>query len=486
MGWDIAPAQLQTYINPLFDFPFYFFVSQFPNPRWVSFAMGAMHGVTVYILILLVREFFSSSPPMQRTLYSASALAIGLTGASGLPVLGTTLVAWEPAGLILASLYLMLKAENTAHGRAHPLLILGAAGLLAGLAVGGKLTSAPYAAGLAAALLIYRGISVERLKATLIFCSAAFFGMLITEGFWAVLLHKSYQNPLFPYYNDIFRSAWCEPLRFADERFKPRNLGQTLFYPFYWIRTNYGLVTELRFRDIRFAVLYSLALLALVLPILSRSARGEKHFPTLGAPSRLLLLSFLVAYALWQTMFSIYRYLLPLELLSGVVMVILLRRLVTSQRIQIAVLLTMIALLTGSTIYPNWGRTAFGERYFPVPPPALPHNALLVMAGNDPMSFIVPMLDPSVRAVSIENNLLHPTQNNLLVARIHTIIREHPGPMFSISAESRQARIDQVYAAYGLTRNLGQCTAYASKMGERLHICPLSRLAVAHPPSGRE
>ena len=39
-GWDLAPAQIQTYFNPLGDFPFYALVNVMPGPRSVAFAMA--------------------------------------------------------------------------------------------------------------------------------------------------------------------------------------------------------------------------------------------------------------------------------------------------------------------------------------------------------------------------------------------------------------------------------------------------------------
>jgi hypothetical protein len=148
--------------------------------------------------------------------------------------------------------------------------------------------------------------------------------------------------------------------------------------------------------------------------------------------------------------------------------------------------LSLVAVISANTVYPNWGKVAFGERYFPVPPPNLPHDSLLVMAGDDPMAFIVPRLDPSVRAVSIENNLVHGSQHNLLVANIRSIIREHQGPIYSVSVASRGAGIEKAYMEYGLRRERSRCLAFAPGMGETLHICPLLRVAAPHPPSGRE
>jgi hypothetical protein len=45
LGWDLAPAQLQTFHNPLLDLPFYWMVATDWPPRLISFAMALPAGV---------------------------------------------------------------------------------------------------------------------------------------------------------------------------------------------------------------------------------------------------------------------------------------------------------------------------------------------------------------------------------------------------------------------------------------------------------
>jgi len=477
VGWDVAPAQLQTYLNPVFDFPFYFLVTHIANPRWVTFGIGALQGVSVYLAVQVVWTFLQEYRPFWRALYSGAALAVGLTGASGVPVLGTVLVGWEPTGFVLAGILLLLKAQLP-RTRAQQYVLHGVAGLLVGLAVGGKLTMGPYAVGLAVALFLYRGVNLERLWMTSAFCVSVLIGVVVTDGFWAALLYEKFGSPLFPFFNNVFHSPYWENAPLVDERFKPRNLSQWIAYPFYWLRLNHSLVTELVFRDLRFAAVFSCMVFVLIQRGLNRINGAELAMVPLDARRRLLLIFFLLSYVIWEAMFSIYRYILPLEVLTGLVLFVVLEQALISLTWRAAVLVVLGAVIVGTTVYPNWGRAKFGDRYFAIDVPKLPGNSLVVMAGTAPMAYVVPMLGADVRVVAIQNNLLNPSQNNLLIKSARRIVAHNRGPMFSLSAAGDDKNVDGAYAAFGLRRDLTRCTELTLKGGgDMLSVCPLNRIA---------
>ena len=85
------------------------------------------------------------------------------------------------------------------------------------------------------------------------------------------------------------------------------------------------MVSELTFRDIRIATAITLGALVLLTRLLSRLARGPHE--TRSAPGvRVLVIFMILAYLAWLPLFSIYRYLLPIELLSGVATVLAIGR----------------------------------------------------------------------------------------------------------------------------------------------------------------
>lgn len=479
IGWDIAPAQLQTYINPIFDFPFYFLLTHVSNPWLVTFGMGALQGITAYLLVLVVLAFLREESSIRRIIYSGPAIAVGLTGAAGLPVLGTTMVAWIPAGFMLAGLLLLLKTEYAKTERFVSVLYV-ISGLLLGFSVGGKLTMGPYAIGLAVAIFLYRGITYVQVRRVAIYSVGVLIGVVAIHGYWSVLLYKHFQSPIFPFFNDIFKSPYWEIARIGDSRFKPRNLYQWIFYPMYWSHPNH-LVTELIFRDLRFSVIYAGLAIALLYRVLNKINGGSSVSPSLKPQYRLLLIFFVVSYIIWEKLFSIYRYIFPLELLSGIALFILIEQVIVKNPWKTLTLIAISGVILGTTIYPNWGRAGFGDKYFPTKITPLPKKFLLVIAGTAPMAYIIPMLGPNVRAVSIDNNFLKPRQHNLLVDEANHLVRSYSGPMFSVSPIRLNNSVDSVYKIYGLRRDINRCQNISPKIGDdTLVICPVRHIVASN------
>ena len=55
LGYDIVPAQQQTFLNPALDLLPFLLVQHFP-PRVFGVVIGAWHGVNLWLLFLIGRE----------------------------------------------------------------------------------------------------------------------------------------------------------------------------------------------------------------------------------------------------------------------------------------------------------------------------------------------------------------------------------------------------------------------------------------------
>jgi hypothetical protein len=91
LGYDVAPAQLQTFHNPLADLPFFFLVQGLEDPRPIAFAMGAWVAVAAFFLLRILTLLF----PFDRdrangALWVTAAALIGLSGVAGLAAWGAT------------------------------------------------------------------------------------------------------------------------------------------------------------------------------------------------------------------------------------------------------------------------------------------------------------------------------------------------------------------------------------------------------------
>ncbi len=153
-GPDLAAAQLQTFHNPLFDVPFYAMVAHDWPPRAIAFALAVPTGFAAFFLILLARLLFADLEGAERHVAIASSLVIGVTSSMGRATLGTTMNEWILAALVLAGLWLVVRTLVRPDLVHVPRGALVAAGLLVGIATGGKLTAGSFAVAICAALVL--------------------------------------------------------------------------------------------------------------------------------------------------------------------------------------------------------------------------------------------------------------------------------------------------------------------------------------------
>src|SRR5947207_11340217 len=62
LGWDLAPAQLQSFHNPLGELPFYAMVSAGWPPQWISFALALPAGIGAFFLGKIMLLLFADLP----------------------------------------------------------------------------------------------------------------------------------------------------------------------------------------------------------------------------------------------------------------------------------------------------------------------------------------------------------------------------------------------------------------------------------------
>jgi hypothetical protein len=469
LGWDVAPAQIQTYHNPLLDLVFYALVQEIPSPRIIAFAMALPAGIAAFFLLRMLAALFPAQVE-GRALWIAAAFAIGVTGASGRAVVGSTMNEWQPAMLLMISLTAIVGSmarDGTASLRAIAL-----AGIATGLATGLKLTYAVFAAALLLASLATASPWRESAKRAGILGAFLFAGFLASYGFWGAILWKEFGNPFFPYFNNVFQSPWWEPVAWFDRNFGPRTVVETVFFPFVLAQQS-TLVGEIAFRDWRLATLMTLAVVLAV-----------RRAPVPGLASRpwlFLGIFTLAAYFVWLELYAIYRYLVPLEMLSGPLIVASIVAIARTRIARIVAVVAIAALLVGTTRPGDWGRLPFRGAYFDVGMPDIAPRSLVIMGPYDPMAYAIPFVRPDARFVSPYNNLLHFSQGNLLVKKIDELIATHSGPIYSLDLQNLD-RMQPILEHYGLQRETGTCVPVRSYLDFSLmQFCRLARRPSSAP-----
>jgi hypothetical protein len=538
--YDVGPAQEQGFLNPTADFLFYGLISSPLNetPRIVAFIMGAVHGVNAALIFAIACHVLQS--PERWTLRAAAWLMgvsgagfVSLLGTtsndltSSLFVLGSLLgilkVAEPPSERgtradfdRLGSLVGWAKARSCApcppgrglwwaRGACHragqrpdPVALptlrrfhttetrfsrmwlgFAGAGLWAGIGVGLKYTSAVYIPGLGAVALL-AAVRRKTVGGLIAFGVAALLGLLAVTGHHMLALWHAFGNPTFPYLNQIFQSPYWEPEAVRDARFLPHDFWQLMTYPFYWTITDTYVVAEPPFRDWRGAIAY-VAMAAGFVACAASCIRNGYHGRLDGksAQTRGLDLVFtfvVVSYFCWALGFGYYRYAVPLEMLTGVVTMGAVVWLFEDGRLRVAVAIMLVTLAASTTVYLDWGRGRYGDRYVDVHVPPLPANSVVLIATWDPVAFFIPFAEPRAQYLGIENNYLELSQNNILASTVKRIMRTPGRPKFILNVDEFSSnKLNSLLGQFGLRLSALPCQPIRTNLeGPALSLCPVA------------
>ena len=335
-------------------------------------------------------------------------------------------------------LYVIVRALVRNPGAALPDATLIAAGVLTGLANGAKLTYGVYAVGLCAAILwrgpIRRAVHLRAWREAFVFGVAVLAGTAVAAGPWMCALWSQFRNPIFPYGNIWIKSPWWgirgdgPPLRAAYVR---RMAG---------VSVHAGRAEDvLRHRDRLHrraadgALRAGAAAGAAWSSVARLSGRRDEPSPTGNAEVwRVVALFFVVSFLIWTAQHSILRYLIPLLILSGALIVMLLRHVLRPGFAPTAIVIVTIALVA-STKVNDWGRIEFGPQWFEVDMTTPDPDALVLLTSQEPMSYVAPFFPSDARFLGINNSISDAKRKTLMEETIRRTIREHRGPIYSLA-----------------------------------------------------
>jgi hypothetical protein len=477
LDWDIAAAQLQTFHNPLPDVPFYALVAADADPRVITLWLALPTGLAAYFCAKIAWLLYADLGIAERIGATAAALTIGFTGAMGVGQLGSTTDEWLVTAFTLAALWLLLRKELLLTAT-PPVATLLTAGVLMGIASGLKLTAATYALGLCTALLARRSPASVNVRTAAWFSTGVVAGLAIALGPWSYALWTHFRNPLFPYGNRWFRSPWWDLHSVLPDKYGPHSFKEWLLLPFKLLAPMPGFVSEVTYVDARLPLLYALALAIVGGYLLARVRRAAIALPgsfrTTSPRWRLVATAFAGSFVVWAVLHSILRYTIPLEILSGVLIVGALGYLLRPAHAAVAIGCAMFGLVS-TTVWSEWGRVKFGARWFDVRVPPIERNALVLLTLDAPMSYVLPYFPPDARHVGIRNNVNDPGRRNRLAERVATVVREHAGPLYALSFPKGQGEADLL--AFRLRRSVGGCAEVRTNMPTSpIELCRLERI----------
>lgn len=480
VGVDLAPAAMQSYFNPVLDIPYFFMVKHWP-PRAVAFAMGLFHGLNFVFLLLVVRPFVTGTKHP-----NATAILLALAGclsAVFVSELGNTMGDNTSSVFVLAGIAAaVIRWDSLVRVRGHYLLWIMLAGLLMGAGAGAKLTNAPYAVGGALALLLAcPGEAVHRLRVASAFSAGVVLGISLTGGYWFLKLWELYGNPLFPQFNNYFQSDMAGLIGVGDTRWRPRGVVEAIFFP-YVFALNPARVGESALYQIALPVLYSLFVLWAIAAIRNRlsgvSPAPDVHAFPLEEPSRAhFLLAFAAtSYLTWLGIFSIHRYLVPLEMISPLAIWLLLHHLMAPALAQSLAKRTLFASVIVVLLFrTTWGNVGFGDTAFRVelPPLARPEKTAVMILQGGQRAWLIPFFPGGIEVASLA---IFPESPKFVAQAMRMIDSraENAYVIFEASKDTRPARIAKingVLAGVGVKKNGFGCEAvrWSLKQNSRLN-----------------
>ncbi|QWG25843.1 DUF2029 domain-containing protein [Bradyrhizobium sediminis] len=460
---DVAPGGFQTFLNPLPYLPAYLLRHYVGAPLW-GVLLGAIHGLNLALIWWGSRTLLGTSSASNWIILAS--VVVAAFGPMTLSEVGTSFADILCALPIIAGLDLMLFASERRVAR------LFIAGLLVGAAVGLKLTNITFLIGAGASLLAVD----SPLGAMGAFAAGSAMGAIATGGAWAWRLWEQFGNPVFPYFNSVFRSSEAPLAPFLDRRFRPHGFLDAAAYPFYWLIGDHR-SSEWAFRDPRFAVIMVLFAMAVGASLLRNAQVFRQR-------DKQLLLFFAVTYGMWLLTFSIHRYAIALELMTAPLIVLLLSRLIealygqtgprTSSVTDVSAVIVALAIVIWSQPA-DWSRRPWSDPYRPQLAGTLLTPATYLILQK-PIGYVVPLLPPASRAYQLSDILMPIAPGGLLDHRIRWGLA-HPlaGGVRALYLQGSPPRND-LLGAFGLEFDASRaCDRIPGADNVDIEACPLVR-----------
>lgn len=456
---DILPAQIQTFLNPLLDILLLILMSFF-KPLVLGFVLAMIQAFNYFLMYKIAQFVIRDLEPVYIHLGSLSlnisgrllAFSMGLAALlapASLQLLGTSHHDNLVSIPILTSILVILHIYQSGKSSTQMWLI---AGFAAGVSLGLKLTVAIYILATGATVLLIRSSWLQKAKDLVSYGCGLLGGMLLSGGFWFWNLWVTYGNPIFPWFNNIFRSPEMVPVAFKDLRYAPKSIWDVLLNPVYLAFHSEYTYAQGDFRDLRFLATFGV-LLILAAVLIKRNLKKIRR-PSIRVDHQFLILFFVIAFMVWVYQFSIYRYAFALEAVAVPVMALGMMYLLVSRRM---VTIAIYAFIIMNSIYmssPGMARIDWQPNHLNAHVPEVPglEDAVVVLGGNRPSSFLLPGFPQTTRFIRFDSNM-HPylTAESSVYKRTRQLLSEHTGYYYLISWQKFLSAEQQVMERHALT-----------------------------------
>lgn len=362
---------------------------------------ACLHALNLVALLVLARQLSRGTPAEGDRLLVALFWLAGAIAPVYWSLVGTSFADLPTSALVLGGLA-FAAASLPAHGAgaaAPGRLALGA--LLAGAAAGLRPHNGIFVVAIAGALLLLRFPDrKEKLRAFALFGGVAAAAGLVCLAPHAWSLYRHFGNPVFPFFNGVFRSPDFLPVDLPLTGFVPSSLIELLALPLRMATYRQWVYAEVPLPDVRPAVLAAAALAAALVWTYRRQTAPP-------SPQRsLVMLFFALALLLWLATSANGRYGVALLLLAGPVCGVLLQRVLPRRYVLAAlggILLWQGALHETFFKQSRYASGHWSGRYFDwnLPPELVREPATYLSFGFQTASSLAARVHPASRHLNL-------------------------------------------------------------------------------------
>lgn len=442
---DLAPAGIQSYFNPLLDVFFYLANTHLPG-RWVGFLMGALHGLSFVFILGIAQRVLPDLSARDRYRVPLLLALAGCLTANFLSGLGNSMGDDSTALFSEAGLFVLLSNWRRLDlCSASAVVRTMAAGLIVGLGTGLKLTNAVYVIAMCAALLCYPARVAVRLRIAFLFGIGALAGWIITGGYWMYHMWDLFGNPLYPQFGALFPDPLVRPDAMGDARWRPHDWFEIVFWPFIFTLNSHR-VGEVSIRQLIWPIVYLLfawwAATRIARKILRRGA-----VTALDPRARFVVFFVGIGYVVWMALFSIYRYIVAIEVLTPLIVWILLHQLLPGRRARRvagwALGVSTVVVMAGGAR--TWGHEGWSDPVWHAQVPAIAQpartTAIIATTRAWPWTWLATFFPDEMAFMQIESSF---PGTPAFGERMMETARQRGGPIYAISDAEYDWRADNI------------------------------------------
>jgi len=342
--------------------------------------------------------------------------------------------------------------------------------------MGLKLPEMPFCIGFAAALLALGG-SLKQQAARLVGGGVGgLAGFALFSAWWMLKIQRLTGNPLFPYFNEYWRSPLALAAPYRDLRFVPTHFWREVFFPVLF-SVDWHVADDLGFQDFRICIAYFLIPAALILWAVRRQSRD----PLIENRVALPLFAFsAVSYLVWLKTFAIYRYIVALEILSPLLIVAAVGLFPAARRARYLALaaLAFAILVTARSDFLE--RAPLDDPYIQaaIPPIPRPDRTIVLMTGDAPMGFIATQLPPQIPVLRVDGWMVQPRDGTQITRDMKARVSRHlqdGGDLYLIADATDMARARDALNDYDVAIRWTECQQFDTNLVGTYQWCPLAR-----------